>query len=169
MGYPGAEYPNPISINSQFFVFSLPINLVIKTIIIMLIIRIMIWRCILEGKKTDYTKLVLKPDHQNRPLWACSDGRIFLETFSPLYRQAYDFLIAIAEPFCLPESMHEYNLTPHSLYAAVSVGLDTETIVTVLNKLPKTQLPDDMIEIYTCFYCKLWQSKACAEEEPLLY
>ncbi|KAL9266209.1 General transcription and DNA repair factor IIH helicase subunit XPB2-like protein, partial [Drosera capensis] len=99
-----------------------------------------------EGKKTDYTKLVLKPDHQNRPLWACSDGRIFLETFSPLYKQAYDFLIAIAEPVCRPESMHEYNLTPHSLYAAVSVGLDTETIVTVLNKLSKTQLPDDMIE-----------------------
>ena len=28
----------------------------------------------------------------------CPDGRIFLETFSPVYRQAYDFLIAIAEP-----------------------------------------------------------------------
>jgi hypothetical protein len=25
---------------------------------------------------------------------------IFLETFSPIYRQAYDFLIAIAEPVC---------------------------------------------------------------------
>ena len=34
----------------------------------------------------------------SRPLWVCPDGRIFLETFSPVYRQAYDFLIAIAEP-----------------------------------------------------------------------
>ncbi|RVW43250.1 DNA repair helicase XPB2 [Vitis vinifera] len=74
-----------------------------------------------EGKKRDFTKLELKVDHSNRPLWACADGRIFLETFSPLYKQAYDFLIAIAEPVCRPESMHEYNLTPHSLYAAVSV------------------------------------------------
>ncbi|KAF8696084.1 hypothetical protein HU200_036972 [Digitaria exilis] len=88
-----------------------------------------------EVKKRDFTKLELKPDHANRPLWACADGRIFLETFSPLYKQAYDFLIAIAEPVCRPESMHEYNLTPHSLYAAVSVGLETSTIISVLMKL----------------------------------
>ncbi|KAJ4956482.1 hypothetical protein NE237_013265 [Protea cynaroides] len=99
-----------------------------------------------ETKKRDFTKLELKPDHANRPLWACADGRIFLETFSPLYKQAYDFLIAIAEPVCRPESMHEYNLTPHSLYAAVSVGLETETIITVLNKLSKTKLPKEMID-----------------------
>lgn len=97
-------------------------------------------------KKRDFTKLELKPDHANRPLWACADGRIFLETFSPLYKQAYDFLIAIAEPVCRPESMHEYNLTPHSLYAAVSVGLETETIIAVLNKLSKTKLPKEMID-----------------------
>ncbi|KAL2902005.1 General transcription and DNA repair factor IIH helicase subunit XPB2, partial [Bienertia sinuspersici] len=99
-----------------------------------------------EPKKRDFTKLELKLDHTNRPLWACADGRIFLETFSPLYKQAYDFLIAIAEPVCRPESMHEYNLTPHSLYAAVSVGLETETIITVLNKLSKTKLPKEMID-----------------------
>ncbi|WJZ81874.1 hypothetical protein VitviT2T_001686 [Vitis vinifera] len=99
-----------------------------------------------EGKKRDFTKLELKVDHSNRPLWACADGRIFLETFSPLYKQAYDFLIAIAEPVCRPESMHEYNLTPHSLYAAVSVGLETETIIAVLSKLSKTKLPKEMID-----------------------
>ncbi|KAJ8632652.1 hypothetical protein MRB53_025988 [Persea americana] len=97
-------------------------------------------------KKRDFTRLELKPDHMNRPLWACADGRIFLETFSTLYKQAYDFLIAIAEPVCRPESMHEYNLTPHSLYAAVSVGLETETVITVLNKLSKTKLPKEMID-----------------------
>ncbi|KAJ6701752.1 DNA REPAIR HELICASE XPB1-LIKE [Salix koriyanagi] len=99
-----------------------------------------------DGKKRDFSKLELKPDHANRPLWACADGRIFLETFSSLYKQAYDFLIAIAEPVCRPESMHEYNLTPHSLYAAVSVGLETETIISVLNKLSKTKLPKEMID-----------------------
>ncbi|XP_042455667.1 general transcription and DNA repair factor IIH helicase subunit XPB1-like isoform X1 [Zingiber officinale] len=99
-----------------------------------------------EIKKRDFTQLELKPDHVNRPLWACADGRIILETFSPLYKQAYDFLIAIAEPVCRPESMHEYNLTPHSLYAAVSVGLETETIVSVLNKLSKTKLPSEIID-----------------------
>lgn len=51
--------------------------------------------------------------------------------------QAYDFLIAIAEPVCRPESIHEYVLTPQSLYAAVSVGLDQQTILGVLDKLSK--------------------------------
>jgi DNA excision repair protein ERCC-3 len=62
----------------------------------------------------------------------------FWRPFSVLYKQAYDFLIAITEPVCRPESMHEYNLTPHSLYAVVFVGLETETIIDVLNKLSKT-------------------------------
>ncbi|KAL0297610.1 UNVERIFIED_CONTAM: General transcription and DNA repair factor IIH helicase subunit XPB1, partial [Sesamum radiatum] len=82
-----------------------------------------------DGKKRDFSKLELKPDHANRPLWACADGRIFLETFSPLYKQAYDFLIAIAEPVCRPESMHEYNLTPHSLYAAVLKTLLEDEVI----------------------------------------
>jgi DNA excision repair protein ERCC-3 len=47
---------------------------------------------------------------------------------------------------CRPESMHEYNLTPHSLYAAVSVGLETETIITVLDRLSKTKLPKEIVD-----------------------
>jgi hypothetical protein len=37
--------------------------------------------------QNDYSTLALKPDHYNRPLWVCSDGRIFLETYSPIYKQ----------------------------------------------------------------------------------
>lgn len=44
--------------------------------------------------------LQLKVDHAQRPIWVCPDGHTFLETFSPIYQQAYDFLIAIAEPVC---------------------------------------------------------------------
>lgn len=95
--------------------------------------------------RRDFTKLELKQDHMNRPLWVCADGHIFLETFSNLYKQAYDFLIAISEPVCRPESMHEYNLTPHSLYAAVSVGLETETIINVLDRLSKTKLATEIL------------------------
>lgn len=78
-----------------------------------------------------------QPGARCRPLWVCPDGRIFLETYSPVYKQAYDFLIAVAEPVCRPEAVHEYVMTPHSLYAAVSVGLETDTIVSVLNRLSK--------------------------------
>jgi len=33
--------------------------------------------------------------------------------------------------------MHEYLLTPYSLYAAVSVGLKTEDIINVMERLSK--------------------------------
>ena len=40
----------------------------------------------------------LRDDHEQRPMWVCSDGAVFLETFSPIYKAASDFLVAIAEP-----------------------------------------------------------------------
>lgn len=74
------------------------------------------------------------------------DGHIFLETFSPLYRHAHDFLIAIAEPVSRPEHIHEYKLTAYSLYAAVSVGLQTDNIIEYLRLLSKTNLPAGIVE-----------------------
>lgn len=53
--------------------------------------------------------------------------------------QAYDFLVAISEPVSRPEFVHEYKLTPYSLYAAVAVSIDTESIIKVLNRLSKVQ------------------------------
>lgn len=64
----------------------------------------------------------LKSDAVHRPLWVAPNGHIFLESFSPLYKHAHDFLIAISEPVSRPEFIHEYRLTAYSLYAAVSVG-----------------------------------------------
>jgi len=51
-----------------------------------------------EKGETDFSSLPLKKDHFARPLWVSPEGHIFLESFSPIYQQAYDFLIAIAEP-----------------------------------------------------------------------
>lgn len=90
----------------------------------------------------DYSKvLTLKPDHESRPIWITNDNLIFLEAFSPLYQQAYDFLVAIAEPESRPEYIHTYRLTENSLYAAVAVSIDTESIIKVLNRLCKTDVP----------------------------
>lgn len=50
--------------------------------------------------RRDFSELELKPDHHSRPIWVASDGHIFLETFSPIYKQACDFLVAISEPEC---------------------------------------------------------------------
>ena len=86
--------------------------------------------------------LSLKPDHENRPLWVdARKARITLESFSPLATQAQDFLTTIAEPLSRPEFLHEYALTVHSLYAAVSVGLVPQDIINFLDRLSKTPLP----------------------------
>ncbi|KAI0768130.1 DNA helicase [Trametes elegans] len=94
----------------------------------------------------DYSWLHLKPDHASRPLWISpEDGHIILEAFSPIAEQAQDFLVAISEPVSRPAFIHEYKLTPYSLYAAVSVGLQTEDIIEVLNRLSKVPVPESIV------------------------
>ncbi|BFZ54541.1 DNA repair helicase RAD25 [Savitreella phatthalungensis] len=108
----------------------------------------------------DFSKLLnLKLDHAARPLWIDpEDGRIILEAFSPLAEQAQDFLIAIAEPTSRPTHVHEYKLTPSSLFASVSVGLEPSDIIAVLDRLSKTPVPEaikSFIENATMSYGKV--------------
>eukprot|EP00055_Hartaetosiga_balthica_P010578 m.45566 g.45566 ORF g.45566 m.45566 type:complete len:784 (+) comp7228_c0_seq1:37-2388(+) len=98
-----------------------------------------------EGGVIDIQDMPLKPDHEIRPLLVTPDKRIFLETFSPVYRQAVEFLIAIAEPERRPLLVHEYRLTRDSLYAAASLGLRAEYIIKILNRLSKTDLPAQVV------------------------
>ena len=93
---------------------------------------------------SDFSDLALKPDHIQRPCWVCPDGNIYLEAFHDLYHQAYDFLVAIAEPVARPEFVHQYKLTPYSLYAAVATNIETESIITVLERLSKNVLPKEV-------------------------
>ncbi|GMM33859.1 TFIIH/NER complex ATPase/helicase subunit [Saccharomycopsis crataegensis] len=97
---------------------------------------------------TDFSYLKLRPDHVSRPIWiyeAVDKIIIILESFSPLAEQAQDFLITIAEPVSRPSHVHEYRITLHSLYAAVSVGLETEDIIVVLNRFSKVPIADSII------------------------
>ncbi|GMF07442.1 unnamed protein product [Ambrosiozyma monospora] len=41
--------------------------------------------------------------------------------------------------------MHEYKITAHSLYAAVSVGLQTDDILSVLNRLSKVPVAESVV------------------------
>ncbi|MCJ1297727.1 transcription factor TFIIH complex ERCC-3 subunit [Hypocenomyce scalaris] len=94
---------------------------------------------------SDLSYLNLKPDHENRPLWIdAKKARITLESFSPLAAHAQDFLTTIAEPLSRPTFLHEYALTVHSLYAAVSVGLVPQDIINFLDRLSKTPLPAEI-------------------------
>lgn len=94
----------------------------------------------------DFSNLILKPDHTSRPCWTCPDGTIYLEAFHTLYASAYDFLVAIAEPVARPEFVHEYKVTPYSLYAAVATNIDTESIVRVLDRMSKNALPKSVAQ-----------------------
>ncbi|CCD25354.1 TFIIH/NER complex ATPase/helicase subunit SSL2 NDAI_0F00350 [Naumovozyma dairenensis CBS 421] len=95
----------------------------------------------------DFSYLKLRPDHASRPIWISpSDGRIILESFSPLAEQAQDFLVTIAEPISRPSHMHEYKITAYSLYAAVSVGLETADILSVLDRLSKVPVAQSIID-----------------------
>lgn len=110
------------------------------------------------GAKDYRTMLELKADYAARPLYVAPNGHIFLETFSPVYKNAHDFLIAIAEPVCRPEHIHEYKLTAYSLYAAVSVGLQTHDIIEYLRRLCKTTIPtgiEEFIKLCTLSYGKV--------------
>lgn len=98
------------------------------------------------GAKDYRSQMELKVDHASRPLWVAPNGHVFLESFSPVYKHAHDFLIAISEPVCRPEHIHEYKLTAYSLYAAVSVGLQTNDIIEYLKRLSKTSIPQGIIE-----------------------
>ena len=95
----------------------------------------------------DFSYLKLRPDHSSRPIWISpSDGRIILESFSPLAEQAQDFLVTIAEPISRPSHIHEYKITAYSLYAAVSVGLETDDIISVLDRLSKVPVAQSIID-----------------------
>ncbi|KAI0145710.1 DNA repair helicase RAD25 [Hypoxylon sp. NC0597] len=97
-----------------------------------------------EGRR-DFSYLPLKPDFKNRPIWIDPQrGRIILENFSPLAEQAKDFLITVAEPLSRPTFIHEYALTSHSLYAAVSVGLQPRDIINTLERFSKTPVPESI-------------------------
>lgn len=93
----------------------------------------------------------LKPNHEELPLWICKDGSIYLEAFSPLCAKVTDFLIAIAEPQSRPNHIHQYKLTPTSLYAAASIELTTDIILRALQKYSKNlfvpQEVRDIIEL----------------------
>ncbi|KAK2592205.1 DNA repair helicase RAD25 [Conoideocrella luteorostrata] len=92
----------------------------------------------------DFTALSLKPDHQNRPLRVDGRGGLILENFHPLAPTVQDFLVTIAEPISRPTFLHEYRLTTHSLYAAVSVGLNSNDIITTLDRFSKNTMPPNV-------------------------
>ncbi len=90
-------------------------------------------------KKQGY---VLQEGHESRPFWVTKKGEIILEAFNPLYNQAYEFVIAIAQPVSRTEFIHQYLITMTSLLGASAYNLTPEGIVKHLKLFSKNVLPD---------------------------
>lgn len=84
-------------------------------------------------------------DNNDRPLYITDDLHIFLESFSTMFSKVKKFVIAIAEPIDRDDYMHEYVLTPSSLYSAASCGLQSKEIIEMLRKFSKTTVNENII------------------------
>mmetsp|Transcript_14221 Transcript_14221/g.16651 ORF Transcript_14221/g.16651 Transcript_14221/m.16651 type:complete len:840 (+) Transcript_14221:290-2809(+) len=116
----------------------------------------------------DFRRIGLKEDHGARPLWVCPNGQIYLDTENRYYQLATDFLVAIAEPVSRPELLHHYKLTPYSLYAAVSVNLDSDTIVRTLDKLGKFPVPRQVVKFIQKCTSSYGKAKLVLKQNRLL-
>jgi DNA excision repair protein ERCC-3 len=88
-----------------------------------------------------YEEIKMKEGSEDYPMWVNYDGMVILETFKPTSKQASNFLTAIAEPVSRPAKIHEFQITAYSLYAAVSVGLTTDDILSTLLRFSKNFIP----------------------------
>ena len=93
-----------------------------------------------------------------KPLWVFPDGFILFETFASFCEEIEDFLITFSEPVSRTKLVHEYIITPYSLYAAVTCGMNGKDIIKILRKLSKNLLPKTifrMIYVSTKFFGKV--------------
>ncbi|AFP65559.1 DNA repair helicase (nucleomorph) [Chroomonas mesostigmatica CCMP1168] len=94
----------------------------------------------------------------NKPLWVFPDGYILFEKFLNFSEEVGDFLISIAEPISRKKLIHEYVLTPYSLYAAITSGISSFEVIKIIRKLSKNLFPKlifRMINISTRFFGKI--------------
>lgn len=96
------------------------------------------------SKRDFSSSLVLKDDHENRPLWVTPDCVVYLERMSRFYFHAYEFLSTVGEPVSRSEHLHEWVLTKTSLHAASSVEMTPKGIIDELEKLSKVRVPEDV-------------------------
>ncbi|EER20359.1 DNA helicase, putative [Perkinsus marinus ATCC 50983] len=93
-------------------------------------------------------RMKLKPDHRDRPLWVCPDGRIIFEAglHPDLFGPVTDFLVAIAEPISRPSWVHHFQITVFSLYAAISLGMSVEEVIADLDRFSKNEIDPVLLD-----------------------
>lgn len=110
-----------------------------------------------DNIKFDFSRQKLKPNHHALPLYVGSllkksykSGaeddesknfelvfEIFLETFNPRFKEAYEFVISMAEPKSRQEFIQCFQVNSASLYASVTLGFTAEQLCVKLESLNK--------------------------------
>jgi DNA excision repair protein ERCC-3 len=81
----------------------------------------------------------------SNPLVVQSDRTLLLEADHPLYAETRDALAQFAELEKSPEHIHTYRLTALSLWNAAAAGLEAGTVITLLTRYSKYELPPVII------------------------
>lgn len=92
--------------------------------------------------------LELKPGHAQFPLYVTSKRVVYLETFSPLFREAAAFLVGIATPLSRLRCVQEYVIDSHSLFSTMSVGRTAARIIERLRYYAKTTTIPQAVESF---------------------
>ena len=89
-----------------------------------------------------------------RPLWIApprssedgEGGRIYLENFSKHYAEAYDLVIAVAEPISRQKLIQEFRIDKYPLYGAASTGRTAQELVERLRQFCKNSMPRSVVD-----------------------
>ena len=80
------------------------------------------------------------------PVLVQSSGTITLETDHELYEPARDFISQFAELESSPDRLHTYRISRLSLWNAARAGLNSEHIISNLNRYSKVAVPNTVTE-----------------------
>lgn len=106
--------------------------------------------------------------HMQNPLIVQSDRSVLLEADHPQYEDARDVLARFAELEKSPEHIHTYRISPLSLWNAAASGLDAETILDMLNRLSKYEVPQNISREITEFIARYGQIRLIKRDDKLI-
>jgi DNA excision repair protein ERCC-3 len=108
------------------------------------------------------------PIQTSNPIVVQSDRTLLLEVDHPQYAEARDALAQFAELEKSPEHIHTYRLTPLSLWNAAAAGLDAPTVLDMLGRYSKYDLPPNVVADVRDYIGRYGKLKLVREADELM-
>ena len=84
-------------------------------------------------------------ENSDRPLMVQSDRTMLLDVHSPYFDQCRNDIINFSSLIKSPEHIHTYELTPLSIWNAISMGKDEDYIIKSLKKWSKYDIDERVL------------------------